>query len=82
MAVTRWVGEVVKAGGGGMIDATGAQQLLESVCKSVPCFTPLDVREASLNISGIGTCIVPFGKMGRAPYQPATSLRKRHAFEG
>ena len=32
-AVMRWVGEVVKAGGGGMIDANGAQQLLENVCK-------------------------------------------------
>lgn len=55
---------------GHMIDTDGAGRIMEAVCSrpTARCLVPLDVAPFSLNISGVGNFVVPFG------VEPAVAL--------
>ena len=54
-------GPRIMARGGLIVDASVAEQVMRMVCANVTCFMPLDVAPLSLNVTGMGTLVVPFG---------------------
>jgi hypothetical protein len=69
IVLTKFVDEVIRQGGSGLIDVAAANQIMTEVCSKVTCFVPLDVRPVSIDIQDIGTVVVPFG------YDPTTMVR-------
>jgi hypothetical protein len=47
---------------GHRILADGAELIMRAVCQQTRCEVPLDVSPTSLNISGVGRIVVPFGE--------------------
>ena len=77
-AIERWVGDVVKAGGSGMVDASSAQKILEIVCKSVPCYSSLNTEPTSLNVTIGADPAVSVTRFLEVPYghDPAVSVTR------
>ena len=49
------------AGRGEVVDASVAEQIMNLTCQSVACFVPIDLSPLSLNVTGYGRLVVPFG---------------------